>query len=118
MANSGHSGDAKSKGSSRAIHKSKTLRGMGITDKKHQLHQLVKQDQKKRQDDFEKVRKLRLEEKQSLKIKKMGLPAEQVEAIMQSQESCCDQCNLPVPLLCWRYKIKFILDRDRIEPES
>ena len=33
---------------------------------------------------------------------------------MNSSEICCDQCNYPVPLLCWRYKIKYILEKSKI----
>ena len=33
-----------------------------------------------------------------------------------NEEMCCEQCCLPVPLLCWRYKLRFSLDKGRLKP--
>ena len=37
---------------------------------------------------------------------------------MASSESCCEQCSQPVPLLCWRYKVKYNLEQGRIVPAT
>lgn len=36
----------------------------------------------------------------------------------QREEACCKQCNAPVPLVCWRNKIKYTLQQTKIEKPS
>ena len=33
---------------------------------------------------------------------------------MPKEEPCCNQCNIPMPLVCWRYKIKHTLQSTKI----
>lgn len=50
---------------------------------------------------------------------KMNLPEEQIAQILANRENCCNQCTSPVPLLCWRYKLKFSLQLGRLhEPDA
>ena len=49
-----------------------------------------------------------------LKMKRLSgmLNKEQLEELKndkQKEEPCCNQCNIPMPLVCWRYKIKYTL---------
>ena len=49
-----------------------------------------------------------------LKMKRLSgmLNKEQLEELkneMPKEEPCCKQCNTPMPLVCWRYKIKHTL---------
>ena len=88
-----------------------------MLNKKDQLQKLVKQDERKRMDDFESQRLLRVRQRQEAKLQKMNLPVEEHDAIVQNEEMCCEQCLLPVPLLCWRYKLRFLLAKGRIMPD-
>ena len=88
-----------------------------MLNKKDQLQKLVKQDERKRMDDFESQRLLRVRQRQEAKLQKMNLPVEAHDAIVQNEEMCCEQCLLPVPLLCWRYKLRFLLNKGRIMPD-
>lgn len=47
-------------------------------------------------------------------MEQMRMAEDQKEAILQNPEICCDQCNMPVPLTCWRYKFKFQLHQNKI----
>ena len=36
----------------------------------------------------------------------------------EKEEACCKQCNAPVPLVCWRNKIKYTLLQTKIEKST
>ena len=44
-----------------------------------------------------------------------SIAPEKQEAMIANKESCCDQCSMPIPLLCWRYKVKYQLYQNRLK---
>jgi len=54
-------------------------------------------------------------QKRQLKINRMSVSIDQAQALLDTDENCCEQCNLPYPLLCWRYKVKFNLAQNRLK---
>lgn len=54
------------------------------------------------------------------RLSKMLTPEdlEMMKSVDQKEEACCKQCIAPVPLICWRNKIKYTLLQSRIEKPS
>mmetsp|Transcript_13130 Transcript_13130/g.17800 ORF Transcript_13130/g.17800 Transcript_13130/m.17800 type:complete len:80 (+) Transcript_13130:503-742(+) len=54
-------------------------------------------------------------EKKLAKVNKMCRNEEEKKALLANTETCCGQCNLPYPLLCWRYKVRFNIQKNRLD---
>lgn len=92
----------------RLVSKGQLRHSKAITDKKYQLQALARMDQKKREDTFEKAHSDKIGKKHADKVLKMSAIGSG-QSVAHADEHCCDQCSLPVPLLCWRYKLRFQL---------
>ena len=61
-----------------------------LAGKKDKLHLMIKQDEKRRMDDFDSRRQRSIMKKQLRKMELMRMPEDQKEAILQNPEMCCD----------------------------
>ena len=73
-------------------------------------------DPKKMIKSFEKQRKDKLGKKHLKVVGKLSIDQEltNLKRMIKETTSCCKQCDLPVPLVCWRYKIAFFLQRTKL----
>ena len=107
---------SQSKQSKSMFSKSKTPTDKsGINGKVSKFQRLIKKDQKQRLDDFDTKRNNKMLEKKMIKVMKMCQNEADRQALLDNQENCCNQCNLPYPLLCWRYKIRFNINKNRLD---
>ena len=90
-----------------------------LEGKKGKLKDLVAKASRDKQEKFEKVRSDKKEMKQLSQMSKLSPDLSATNPIskqlLQEQEMCCNQCSNRVPLICWRFKLKYMLRTSQIQ---
>ena len=89
------------------------LNSQNLAGKVEKFLHIIKKDTKMRQDNFETERLQKIADRRVRKVNRMAKNEIDKEALLASQNQCCEQCTLPFPLLCWRYKIRFGIEKKR-----
>jgi hypothetical protein len=81
--------------------------------KKDQLKSMLKLENKVRQTTYQEAANKNTEEKRKTEIEDIirnSVSLGEVDLYDNDKdELCCQQCNTPVPLVCWRFSIKYFL---------
>ena len=87
--------------------------------KKDALKSMLTRENKKRQDVFLETRQRAIQQKREIEVKDLirksvNLDKQDLESLEDTEEMCCQQCNTPVPLVCWRFSIKYYLQSSQL----
>lgn len=82
------------------------------------LKTLIAQENKIRHVSFQQTTKENLKVKRNTEIKEIIRMSKNIDEddldLEKADEMCCQQCNTPVPLVCWRFSIKFFLQSTQL----
>jgi hypothetical protein len=84
--------------------------------KKDALKSILTLENKKKQDVFLETRQKTMQIKRDNELKDLrkSVNFEETEIRDEIDDMCCQQCNTPVPLVCWRFSIKYFLQSTQL----
>jgi len=70
---------------------------------------MLKLENRIKNDNYLQATKSAVQQKRETQINIMRSSVDLGDLQLPKEEMCCQQCNTPVPLVCWRFTVKYFL---------